>query len=418
MIKIIKDRRWQGQPAQGMVEFALVLPLLLLLIFGIIEVGRLFVIYTSVSSAAREATRYGGAAGVSGNGVVYFNDCQGIRDAARRVLIFFQPLDPDNIVITHEHYDDYGNVTIYSDVCDGVNSVNSPLRMGDRVMVQVSVDYEPLLGIVNLQPVTLTSQARRTLVKDVPMGGLSQQQIPPTIPLIWSLTPTMTPTFTVTPTIGPSPTPTETPTLTPTVTQTLTPTITLTPTEGPSPTPTDTLTPTLTPTETATATATPTPTATDTPTPTTPPPCQIGIGSAQKQGGEVIWTVINNGPYSYTLRYLKLPWTASNSSIRLTQVKFASATLWTGSDKDDVGGSSFRHPAIVPALPSAEYSWTPNTGFILPERPEDSDPLNKSLIMIWGSSSFQFPAGYFSVAIFTNDDTGDQCQISLEFNLQ
>jgi len=35
-----------GFTAQGMVEFALVLPLLLFLSFGIIELGRLFVIYS------------------------------------------------------------------------------------------------------------------------------------------------------------------------------------------------------------------------------------------------------------------------------------------------------------------------------------------------------------------------------------
>ena len=49
--------------AQGIVEFALVLPLLLVLMLGIIEVGRLLFIYSSVNSASREAARYGSAAG-------------------------------------------------------------------------------------------------------------------------------------------------------------------------------------------------------------------------------------------------------------------------------------------------------------------------------------------------------------------
>ena len=40
---------------QGLVEFALILPLFLLLVWGIIEFGRLLVMYTEVSNAAREA---------------------------------------------------------------------------------------------------------------------------------------------------------------------------------------------------------------------------------------------------------------------------------------------------------------------------------------------------------------------------
>ena len=45
-------RRFKGQ---GMVEFALVLPLLLILIFGIIEAGRLLFLYSAVMSSSREA---------------------------------------------------------------------------------------------------------------------------------------------------------------------------------------------------------------------------------------------------------------------------------------------------------------------------------------------------------------------------
>lgn len=42
---------------QGLVEFALVLPVLLLFMLGIMEFGRVLFIYTEVSNAAREALR-------------------------------------------------------------------------------------------------------------------------------------------------------------------------------------------------------------------------------------------------------------------------------------------------------------------------------------------------------------------------
>lgn len=40
---------------QGLVEFALIFPLLLLLIFGVIEIGRAFYVYIVVTSTSREA---------------------------------------------------------------------------------------------------------------------------------------------------------------------------------------------------------------------------------------------------------------------------------------------------------------------------------------------------------------------------
>jgi Flp pilus assembly protein TadG len=44
---------------QGLVEFALILPVLLLFMLGIMEFGRVLYIYTEVSNAAREALRAG-----------------------------------------------------------------------------------------------------------------------------------------------------------------------------------------------------------------------------------------------------------------------------------------------------------------------------------------------------------------------
>src|SRR5262245_16550399 len=50
--------RNRRRPGQTLVEFALTLPILLLLIFGIIEFGRIFQAWVTVQNAAREAIRY------------------------------------------------------------------------------------------------------------------------------------------------------------------------------------------------------------------------------------------------------------------------------------------------------------------------------------------------------------------------
>ncbi|MDN5293987.1 MAG: hypothetical protein PWQ91_690 [Eubacteriales bacterium] len=68
-------------------EFALVLPLLLLLLLGIIEFGRIFNAYLIVTSASREGARYG-AAGASDSEIV-----AKVKDA---VMI----LDEDKVTVT------------------------------------------------------------------------------------------------------------------------------------------------------------------------------------------------------------------------------------------------------------------------------------------------------------------------------
>ncbi len=64
-----------------MVEFMLALPLLVVLIYGIIEVSRLVFIFASVANGSRQAARYGAAAGETNDGY-YYQDCEGIRDVA------------------------------------------------------------------------------------------------------------------------------------------------------------------------------------------------------------------------------------------------------------------------------------------------------------------------------------------------
>jgi Flp pilus assembly protein TadG len=50
-------RRTNRPKGQALVEFALVLPLFLLLVFGLIDMGRLVYMNSTISQAAREATR-------------------------------------------------------------------------------------------------------------------------------------------------------------------------------------------------------------------------------------------------------------------------------------------------------------------------------------------------------------------------
>ena len=68
-----------------MVEFAIALPVLLLLLYGILEAGRLLFLYSTVVTASRQAVRYGATTGEGTSGVPRYQDCTGIRDAANAV---------------------------------------------------------------------------------------------------------------------------------------------------------------------------------------------------------------------------------------------------------------------------------------------------------------------------------------------
>src|SRR5919109_4152728 len=75
----------QKTRAQAMVEFAIVLPILLLLLYGLLEAGRLLFIYSTIVTASRQAVRYGSATGEGSTTVPRYQDCAGIRAAAQRV---------------------------------------------------------------------------------------------------------------------------------------------------------------------------------------------------------------------------------------------------------------------------------------------------------------------------------------------
>ena len=84
----LKKLNSKKSKAQAMVEFAIALPVLLALLYGILEAGRLLFLYSTVVTASRQAVRYGSATGI-GNGTGNaserrYQDCDGIRTAGQK----------------------------------------------------------------------------------------------------------------------------------------------------------------------------------------------------------------------------------------------------------------------------------------------------------------------------------------------
>jgi Flp pilus assembly protein TadG len=150
-----------------MVEFALVLPLLLVVMFGLIEVGRLLFIYSVVFTSTREAARYGSAAGFLAGNLYQYQDCDGIRSAAKRVGSL-AGIQDDNITVTYDRVTVSGVSPLGS--CP-VGSTGPRLTLGNRVTVRVSVNYQPLVPVPNLPSFPIISISSRTILKEISIQG-------------------------------------------------------------------------------------------------------------------------------------------------------------------------------------------------------------------------------------------------------
>lgn len=80
------------QRSQALVEFAMVAPIFLVIVFSAIDISRLLYAYTAISSAARDGAR---TASLTGS---YFSDCQIITEVELVGQGFPVRMDPNSIV--------------------------------------------------------------------------------------------------------------------------------------------------------------------------------------------------------------------------------------------------------------------------------------------------------------------------------
>ena len=149
----------RGPVGQGLVEFSLVLPVLLLVLLGIVEFGRAMLIYSEVTSASREAARYGAGVGLTNRADLTppYADCAGIIAAARRMTVIV-PLNTISI-----SYDNPDPLKAY--VYNGCPPPS--VSLGDRIIVRVTATYRPIVPLVNIPPLPISSEASRTILRDI-----------------------------------------------------------------------------------------------------------------------------------------------------------------------------------------------------------------------------------------------------------
>ena len=156
-----------GGSAQAIVEFAIALPILLALVLGIFEVGRLLFIYSAVTNSSRNAVRFASAVGLSDSGYYKYKHCAGIKDIAVKSA-YLVPVSSLTINISY----DTGPGTSSFAVCDAVSGEDSDVvvNTGNRVKVTVAAQYKPMIKLIPIPARTITSSSSRTILGIVDLG--------------------------------------------------------------------------------------------------------------------------------------------------------------------------------------------------------------------------------------------------------
>lgn len=148
----------------ALLEFALIAPLLIVLLFGIIDFSRYFFTASSLNSATREAARYGSIVGPDEDNPNYA-DCAGIVTTGQRFEDDFVAA-----IVNVEYFNDLALVTPVADCDDGDGTYPNPTTFdftsGDRVTVSASLPFgfvTPFIGDV-VGPQTISSSETRTLL--------------------------------------------------------------------------------------------------------------------------------------------------------------------------------------------------------------------------------------------------------------
>ena len=325
-----------------MVEFMLALPILLMLLYGMIEVGRLIFIFSSVANASRQAARYGSVSGEINN-VSYYQDCDGIREVANQsafIIIF------DKINITYDRglYPDGTQVPITGiDPDPSVDSCpieHDTIRNGDRIIVQVSTTYEPIISIIPIDPIEIVSASARSFLISIPIlgsalptGFAAESSTPSRVPTVNTMTytPAIISTSTNIPVSGNTNIPA--PYLSPTNTQP--PTLTFTPSRTPLPT----NTPSITPTSISCSGLT-----------------GVSHGPLTFKDNVMEMNINNRSGHTLTTAQIYLEWnhdtghgSGGDLGLRLRQIMFA-GQVWNG----DIQTPSAYIPAYYPSIPPGE----------------------------------------------------------------
>ncbi|MHB8626571.1 MAG: TadE/TadG family type IV pilus assembly protein [Aggregatilineales bacterium] len=137
MIKRRSTRKFKGQ---AIVEFALVMPQVLLMLMGVIEFGWLVFNYTQIYNGLRESLRYGSVPSFSTTPA--YEDCAGIRAAIEGTAPNLGVTDAEITIRYDQGY--YGAASTFVADCNGSGGAfeflngNTAIQAGDRTEIIIN----------------------------------------------------------------------------------------------------------------------------------------------------------------------------------------------------------------------------------------------------------------------------------------
>jgi Flp pilus assembly protein TadG len=163
-----KSTNRKKQTGQALLEFALILPMLLLLIMAIVDFGWMLFNYNQLTNSLREGLRYGSVTGPNESNPQYLN-CAGIRDRLARlagssgikaanIKIFYDDGRPYAENADHRvgscGADGLGDTFVKSTTWNppgsdtGPRTVGQEIKSGDRVIIEIDVQVPFLTPMI------------------------------------------------------------------------------------------------------------------------------------------------------------------------------------------------------------------------------------------------------------------------------
>jgi len=148
-------KKWSGQ---SLLEFALLIPLLFLLVMGLFDIGRAIFYYSVLNTAVREGTRFAIVQPYCG----FLSDptnCTG-STLDTYPLDCTNALSQANINICNQISNNMFNI---GDLSRSVTTINHQFNSSDNLVVQISIEFlfnpiTPGLGLIGNLPMRVNSQ--------------------------------------------------------------------------------------------------------------------------------------------------------------------------------------------------------------------------------------------------------------------
>ena len=153
-----RKNKLRGVRAQALVEFSIALPVLIVMLVGIMEVGRMIVTYALVNNASRDAVRYASAVGIGDDTYYKYKNCVGISNIAKKSAFI---VTLSSISISYK--DELGNS---AGVCDRTTVGEDDVTVDSnyRVTVTVQASYKPVINLIPISQRTFTATSTRTIL--------------------------------------------------------------------------------------------------------------------------------------------------------------------------------------------------------------------------------------------------------------